>query len=228
MGGLRCRAGCRRAKRGPGRGTAWLDFEHDEAERFAARAPDLGTCTGYSVTPSQPSRVIIEPAPERKSATALLGIASARRPATIVLMPMTRPRGVGERAAGVSRRQADIGLHPGLRTETAEAGRPRGSLRSVSAPTKPSGLPMAIASSPGADARRIGRRCRSGRFLALTRSVAMIAKRIGRRDAWRRVRDHPRVGRGVAARRATCALVTMTPSLDQMTPEPLPPRGPRE
>jgi len=60
--------------------------------------------------------------------------------------------GVGEWPAGIARRQADIRLNPRLRAEPVD--RPnRVDHARREAPTKPRGLPMAMASSPGRNLR---------------------------------------------------------------------------
>ena len=57
-----------------------------------------------------PRRGRLSPAPIRR-ATRWLGTARPMPPATIALMPTTRPVGVRQRSAGVARTQPDIGHH---------------------------------------------------------------------------------------------------------------------
>src|SRR5947208_2291126 len=101
-----------------------------------------GSRTGWTATPSHPLRG----PPAIKSRTALLGMASARRPATIVLIPITWPRASASgppELPGASRTLAC--------TQVWEPSARKGPMAwitpVVSAPTKPIGLPMAMAIS---------------------------------------------------------------------------------
>src|SRR5713226_7937381 len=90
----------------------------------------------------------------------------------------------------------------------------------VSAPTKPSGLPMAMASSPGRTCEESAAAA-AGRFAALMRSSAR-SRRVSRETSAASNSRPSQSWMRICEARATCALVTMTPSADQMTPEPLP------
>src|SRR5713101_7759902 len=146
-------------------------------------------------------------------------MASAKRPATMVLMPMTRPRASasGPPEFPGARRTSDC-------TQCWEFRRRKGPTAwitpVVSAPTKPSGLPMAMASSPGrtcAESAAVA----AGRFVAAIRSSAR-SRRVSRET---RAASNSRPSQScmrICEACATWALVMMTPSADQITPEPLP------
>src|SRR5712664_1389633 len=174
-----------------------------------------GTRTGWMLTPSQPS---LAPAAENWH-TALLGTASARRPATMVLIPITRPCASASgppELPGARRTLACTQLcEPRLRRGPTAWITPV-----VNAPTKPIGLPIAMASSPGrtweeSAGRAAGRSsplmCRSARSRRGSRLMTSAGSSRPSQSCTRR-----------AELRATCALVTIMPSLVQITPEPLP------
>src|SRR5712664_3794160 len=180
-----------------------------------ARVPGRGTRTGATITPSQAS---MGPA-ARKLVTELLGTASARRPATIVLMPMTRPRASAsgpQELPGARRTSACTqGSEPKWRSGPTAWITPV-----VNAPTKPSGFPMAMASSPGRTCEESAAAA-EGRFAAVMRSSAR-SRRVSRET---RAASNSRPSQSwmrICEARATCALVMIAPSADQMTPEPLP------
>src|SRR5580704_747613 len=146
-------------------------------------------------------------------------MASASRPATMVLMPITRPR---TSARGPPE-------FPGARrtlacTQVREPMPPSGPTAwmtpVVSAPTKPSGLPIAMASSPGRSLEESAE-LTCGKSFALMRSAARSS--CGSRDVMPAWSSRPSQSRTRAwGPPTTCALVTIRPSPPQMTPEPLP------
>src|SRR5216684_3625912 len=102
-----------------------------------------GKRTGWTATPSHALR---GPA-ARKSRTSLLGMASARRPATMVLTPITWPRAFASGPPQFPEASRTLAC-----TQVWEPRARNGPMAwitpVVSAPTNPSGLPMAMASSP--------------------------------------------------------------------------------
>src|SRR5216684_4912100 len=180
-----------------------------------ARVPGRGTRTGATITPSQASAG----SPRRKFVTVLLGMASARRPATIVLMPMTRPRASASgppELPGARRTSACTqGSAPKWRSGPTAWITPV-----VNAPTKPSGFPMAMASSPGRTCEESAAAA-EGRFAAVMRSSAR-SRRVSRETSAASNSRPSQSWMRICEARATCALVMIAPSADQMTPEPLP------
>src|SRR6266851_1212648 len=146
-------------------------------------------------------------------------MASARRPATMVLMPMTRPRASasGPPEFPGARRTSDC-------TQCWEFRRRKGPTAWITpvvrAPTKPSGLPMAMASSPGRSCEESAG-VAAGRFAALMRSSAR-SRRVSRETSAASNSRPSQSCTRVCEARATCALVMIAPLADQMTPEPLP------
>src|SRR5437016_5827792 len=174
-----------------------------------------GTRTGWTLTPSQPSL-----APAAKNwRTTLLGTASARQPVTMVLIPITRP------FASASGPPEFPGARRTLACTQLCVPSPRRGPTAwitpvVSAPTKPIGLPIAMGSSPG-------RTCEESAGRAAGRSSPLMCRSARSRRGSRLVisADNSRPSQSrtrKAELRATCALVTIMPSLVQITPEPLP------
>src|SRR5260370_4831529 len=145
----------------------------------------------------------------------------------MVLMPMTRPLASASgppEFPGARRTSACThGCEPKARRDPPSGptiGPTAWITPVVSAPTKPSGLPMAMASSPGRTCAESAA-VTAGRFVALMRSSAR-SRRVSRET---RAASNSRPSQScmrICAARATWALVMMTPSADQITPEPLP------
>src|ERR1700722_12603204 len=155
----------------------------------------------------------------RNSTTAPLGIARASFHATIVLMPITRPAASASGPPELPRaRRTPACTHfcePSPGTPPTVWITPV-----VSAPTNPIGLPIAIANSPARNRDEFPIAA-AGRFVARTRTDAISrteSDAITVASSSRESQSCTRNWRFCA----TCALVMMTPSLDQITPEPLP------
>src|SRR5579883_2606623 len=88
------------------------------------------------------------------------------------------------------------------------------------APAKPRGLPTAMASSPGRTASELPGEA-GGSPLAITRKIAR--SRHGSRTSTRPGKRRPsHSSTSAVSARATCALVTISPFVLQMTPDPCP------
>src|ERR1035438_10125706 len=179
--------------------------------------------TGCTVTPNENPD-----APRRKNAVTALPGTAAPSPCTImVLMPITRPYASASgppELPGARRTSASTQLwRPNPARLPSACTTPV-----VTAPMKPMGLPMAITNSPTRSAPEspkvaAGRPPASTLSVARSRRASRASKVAG--NSW------PSQSRIEApAPRATCALVTIWPSGEAITPEPpelaqtLPPR----